>query len=294
MDQVKSLWGDNDNDDQHPSVEPASPSDSAASNVRQSKKRPSATSKYFDAPAGESKMETAPLHTLADAYNHCMRLALVQIESAISAKTLPNVSTSGDRFVQTTIQLLLPDALMRRLFLQISSTPRSWPRLSPLFGAPPYYFLQPGDAGGVRAGGFAHARVHMTYDQAGQIPGTAQFEGQFTDEHGRLYKVHLPSTASLEQPLVGGKHSLDVHSVLYVRVKRRTTAKLKNATSRDAKTPFLLPRPGEMLQLTETPQLRRLRHLDQPSQTSVRIISAVPRNHNATSSTGLVRYSIAI
>lgn len=299
MSAVRGLWG-GDDDEEQPSAVPASAPDSAApkpqpSDIGKQSSEPSQTSKYFEKNKSEEQSATTEtLKTLAEAYGYCTRLAIEQVEKAAATRALQNVAIAGDKIAQTTIQLLLPDELIRRLFIQLSKTQQHWARLSPLFGAPPYYFLHPGDAGGVRAGGFAHARVRMTYDQMGQIPSTSQFEGQFVDQYGRTYKVHMRPDISMETSLPGGVGNLDAHTAMYVRVKKRSATKTKDASTPDERKPFLLPRPGDVLELRETPQLRRLRGLREATTVSIRVVSSIPRNHNATSNTGVIRYSITI
>ena len=82
----------------------------------------------------------------------------------LKEKARPNESITGDAYVRTAFQTVLSNQHQRELFLETASVPQNWPRLKPLFGAPPYHFLFADDANMLRATGVSRGRVNMVYD----------------------------------------------------------------------------------------------------------------------------------
>ena len=163
--------------------------------------------------------------TVGDAYAWLQTQVQKQVDLALAEGNTPNESRAGDAAVRDYILLLLPEAEQRRLFLQTAGSPRAWPRLKPLFGAPPYNFLKPQDAGLLRAGGFAVGRKNMVYDDPSRIANQAQFgPGQMVDEYTREYRV-VQGDNTTEGTLLPGVDVLqrkggDLH--LQVRIAKTT------------------------------------------------------------------------
>ena len=92
------------------------------------------------------------LTTVGDILQFCRDLVAKQVERALDLRDAakPNEQITGDALVRTAFQTLLPNATQRQLFLETVSNPKTWPRVKPLFGAPPYHFAGAGcgdDAG---------------------------------------------------------------------------------------------------------------------------------------------------
>ena len=297
---VHGLWDDEPAFE--PASEPASEPAPAASvkKQRQAKKHktPSSPAAPASAPEPDEEVDAAPppsataLNTLGDAYEHCHSLVERQLDKAVREHAATNMAIPGDLSVRAAILLLLPEDFQRRLFLQTARTPATWPRLRPLFGAPPYHFLRPEDGGALRAGGFAKARVQMVYQVPGMVPSVSQFAAQYVDEYDRSYRIKMAKPHTESQ--MPGPGTLEQHSVLFVKVQRRSREKIKDATgSREKCKPYVLPRPGETLALKETTRLLSARKLRATTTTVVKVLGCVPREGGgAAASTGMLRYII--
>lgn len=84
------------------------------------------------------------IETIGAAYEYCDVLIKKQIERAENTSAPMNEAVYGDGHARRAITTLLPDVLVRELFLKVTRDQKAWPRLRPLFGAPPYVFLNPG------------------------------------------------------------------------------------------------------------------------------------------------------
>ena len=98
------------------------------------------------------KIGRGKLLTLLDAMNYCRSLLEDQLERAKEQRPAINESINGDAHAKKTLITLLPDQSVRLLFIEIIRNGQAWQRIRPLFGAPPYHFLKPEDAGLLRAG----------------------------------------------------------------------------------------------------------------------------------------------
>lgn len=225
------------------------------------------------------------LRTSGDAFEACLDLLRTQLQKADMLKPTPNESIEGDTSARTTMLMLLNDHQRRRLFLHIANDMTNWPRLRPLFGAPPYSFLKSGDALALRAAGFSSRRSNMGYEGQ-RTSNMYQFgTGQFIDEHSREYRIVTDNDDSAA-PL--GAEFLETQSqlVLQVRLKRYTISK-KRLIAKDSTSikQLMLPQPGETVQLTETKQMARAVGVSVPRTNTLRVRATFPRGENASTAT---------
>ena len=130
------------------------------------------------------------IRTIGEAVEHLHELMDAQVTKALDLGAPANAACPGDAAARNTFYTLLPDVQQRLVFVRLAGQMRAWPRLRPLFGAPPYGFLRPEDAGLLRAAGIAQGRANMTHDAVQAAASYTQFgAGQLTDELAREYRV---------------------------------------------------------------------------------------------------------
>ena len=196
--------------------------------------------------------------TVADAVDAIRALMLQQIQSAKQQGTKPNEVAEGDSAVRVTFYTVLPYAQQRTLFLDIASKHTAWPRLRGLFGAPPYQFLGAEDAWALRAAGIAHNRTNMGYEDKQAAANYSQFgSGHYADVYEREYRVLPRLNANITDPLPWMLQELGTNDLrLEVRVKKRDRKrKLELLKDKEGRVMLTFPRPGDQIQLTETPRL---------------------------------------
>lgn len=203
----------------------------------------------------------AELLTLRDADEFCRTLIDEQVTKAETEKAAPNEAIKGDKECRRAFLVLLPTAAQRALFLSMVGSPRIWPRVSCLFGAPPFYFLTPNDAGALNAFGFSkqHGRVSMVYETL-TFPSSADFGVQYTDQHGRDYRIGSIERFDASTPLVGRgffDYQNAQNAVFTVKVRKKSKKEKARLLKTDAKR-VMLPRAGEILTLTLSPALAML------------------------------------
>jgi hypothetical protein len=138
----------------------------------------------------------ARVSTFGDAMEYCTLLLRQQVELAAQANAEANVAIKGDAFARRSAITLLTTQQMRQLFLRIVQDRNNWQRLRPLFGAPPYHFLAPEDAGLLRAAGLGHGRKNMAYQQSGAANYNQFGIAHLLDQHGREYRAVRGASAS--------------------------------------------------------------------------------------------------
>ena len=226
------------------------------------------------------------LSTVEEAKQLCRGLVEKQVARAMEKGAPPNESIHGDAAVRAATQLLLADAEQREVFLQMASDPRAWARLRPIFGAPPYSFLRPGDAAAMRAAGFAVGRQNMTYDEA-RVANVNQFgPGHLVDEDARVYRV---TPQGKQEQLPGSDYLRGASEVLLqVRLLKRSPG-AKTALFRTNKKQLYFPRPGDRLALRESSQLMRVLGLTEPTSTNVVVKAVRPRAQGGYTASIVVR-----
>ena len=224
--------------------------------------------------------------TVADALEAIRELMLEQIESAKDQGTNPNEVAFGDSAVRVTFYTVLPYKQQRTLFLEIASKSSAWPRIRGLFGAPPYQFLGPEDASALRAAGIASRRTNMGYSEVQSASNYSQFgSGHYADEYEREYRVLPRANANVSDPLPWLLKEIGTNELqLEVRVKKRDKKqKLELLKDRNGKVMLTFPRPGDQIQLTETPRLLRIQNkrAQDAARTLLRVRRVVPRGERS-------------
>tara|TARA_Y100000389_G_C17444404_1_gene510669 strand:- start:68 stop:1150 length:1083 start_codon:yes stop_codon:yes gene_type:complete len=198
------------------------------------------------------------MQTIDQAKEHCEALLNRQLERAEQQLPPMNTPIYGDAQTRRAMLMLLPDAALRDLFLQASRSRKAWPRLRSLFGAPPYVFLRPEDAGLVRASGIATGRTSMTYDSAASTANYSQFgTGHLIDDFLREYKI-LPRQAPDGRDPLPFDMSNTTESVLFMNVrvpKRRRADKIALLKDQSKRAAVLFPLVGEVIRTRYSPGL---------------------------------------
>lgn len=223
------------------------------------------------------------IRTLGDAVEHINTIMDRQIDAAVDQNAPVNEAIRGDAPARTTFYTLLPDPQQRQVFLRVANQVRAWPRLRPLFGAPPFGFLRNEDAGILRAAGIASNRSNMTHEEFQSAASYSQFgAGQLYDELAREYRVIRRQNVSDTDPL---PCNFDVRDkpdmLLQVRLRRRTREKklemMRDVTQRDQ---LNFPRPGDRIILKETKRILQIqgKRPDSAVATTLLVKRVVPRS----------------
>ena len=232
------------------------------------------------------------LRTVGDAYQLCEELVHKQLLLAKERNPNANVSLPGDAASRAAFLLLLPDQLQRELFSKTARDPTSWPRIRTLFGAPPFHFLMPEDAGMLRAAGFARNRTNMTYETAGRAASSAQFgAGQLVDGALREYRVAAQGSAQKDDPLPSKELFLKAGTgavTLQVKVPKRSLKDKRELMHSIDKHRLFFPQVGETIELQETKRMLQIRKLRQPSKVCVLVKALAPRSQGAQTASLLV------
>lgn len=234
------------------------------------------------------------IETLGDAVDHVQAVMDRQIERGQLEGFTPNESITGDTAARTTFYTLLPDKQQRDVFMHVANDMRNWPRLRPLFGAPPYNFLRSEDGNMLRAAGIAHGRSSMSYEDAQSAANYTQFgAGQLVDLQEREYRVTPPDDIRLSDT---APWLLDVASgrdiLLQVRVKKRDRKrKIELLKDSEARKTLTFPRPGDKITLSPTPgmlsiQRRRSSNIEPITLTVRRVL---PRGESAATAAVLAQ-----
>ena len=204
----------------------------------------------------EGNEGTEGLKTTTEAFEYCKRLAETQLEKAAGAP--PNETIRNDARVRVTIRTLLPDALIRELFLSMARRREAWPRLRPLFGAPPFAFLLPEDASLMRATGMAPSRKNMAYETKRCACSYVSFGiPHLIDVFAREYRIE--SSDDKTDRLLCDTSALQGLVMLSVRIPRRTQKQravlMQSAAGRRGMS---YPKVGEQLSLRQSYALKRV------------------------------------
>jgi len=227
------------------------------------------------------------IRTIGEAVEHLHELMDAQVTKALDLGAPANAACPGDAAARNTFYTLLPDVQQRLVFVRLAGQMRAWPRLRPLFGAPPYGFLRPEDAGLLRAAGIAQGRANMTHDAVQAAASYTQFgAGQLIDELAREYRVIRRQNVHEADPLPCDFSVRDKPDVLLqVRIRRRNRA-VKMELMRDAtqREQLLFPQPGQRIMLKETKRILSLQGLRavNATRTQLMIKRTVPRGQNAS------------
>jgi len=171
-----------------------------------------------------------------------------QVDEAAESRTPTTTALPEDGRVKTAFLVLLPPPVQRDVFLLLISRSVSWPRVVHLVGRPPFSFLLPHDASGLRAGGFSATRINMAGDAANsQIPGYSAFGAQLQDQYGREYKVASSDGGGyFDQLAEGGEVRI------FCRVKKMSCReRQKRMISPSLKNTITFPKTDDIVSLTQ-------------------------------------------
>lgn len=235
----------------------------------------------------KAKLGDTGLDTLQDAIDYCRNILNVQLERARDSNPPMNEAINGDAHVRKTIITLLPDQFVRTLFIEVARQNNAWPRIRPLFGAPPYHFLKPEDAGLIRAAGIAAGRTNMSYEKVNETAGYSQFgAGHLVDDYSREYRVVTAKEPKEGDQLPCNLESIEPqkHIFMNVRVPKRSKAErielLKDIEKRRA---VLFPQVGETITVKYSQALQQVWGKASTGFNSrVLVKSLVPRSANAS------------
>ena len=244
---------------------------------------------------GRPQQADLPLvNTIGEALSLVTDVIERQINTAIELGAKNNESIPGDAATRSVFYTLLPEGFQRQIFLATASHSRAWPRLRSLFGAPPYAFLGPQDAGLLRAAGIAQTRQNMAYD-GNTIANYSQFgAGQLIDESEREYRV-VDSQAKEQDPLpcnLQGTQNEYVQLIVRVHKRSREERVRRLKDSRLRKT-ITFPIPGESLNLTETKRLIAIqgKRPEAATRAMLKVRQVKPRSANAATAAILASWS---
>lgn len=223
------------------------------------------------------------LNTVADAMEFCRNLVDEQVRKASDEQAQHNQPIAGDAFARRAILTLLPDAVVRLLFLETAGEKNALTRIRSLFGSPPYGFLNPEDASFIRAGGVAAGRTNMSFaaNTNNDVASYSQFgAGHLVDTFEREYRV-VSTTMKMEDSLPCDIRTLESHKqvLLNVRVPKRSRSDrmdmMKDATKR-RKLEF--PHINEEIVVDFTSALKRIwSTTDAPLNSRFRVKQVIPR-----------------
>lgn len=236
-------------------------------------------------------LSRSKIETIEDAVNYCSALIQKQLERSREKRPPPNTAIYGDAESRRATLTLLPDTFVRDLFLRTTRDFRNWPRIKPLFGSPPYVFLRPEDAGLINASGISSKRSNMAYSKVGETASYSQFGNEhLVDRYGREYRV-VPSRTPLPSeplPCDFGDVAVSRPVLLNIRIpKRPRDERLQLFSKVETRQFVMFPRAGEVLEISSSPLLKRVRGITDKETTSrLQIRQIVPRS--ATSSTAAI------
>ena len=217
--------------------------------------------------------------TLGDARAHILALMRQQVDAADAEGTLAGATVRGDGTAHMLLSALLPSHMQRLVFLDLVGDRRAWPRVRSLFGAPPYAFLGPGDAGILRAAGVAAGRKNLTYNGF-HVINYAQFgSAHLVDEHARQFRLSQDHQDDASPVSVLALHGAGapVRATVVVRIRKRArVARAEMLRSAEGRRALSFPMIGERLSLTPTESIARLLAIsgsDEALPISVRVTS---------------------
>jgi len=245
----------------------------------------------LDGPIGTNNSENIePLQNGISTVGEAVKMVYEQMETQIQRarenRAPFNVAINGDSQVKTAFYTLLPRMHQRSLFLRISSSQTSWPRLRSLFGAPPYAFLLPQDAYLLNATGIARTRANMAHEE-NKIANYSQFgTGQLVDEFEREYRV-VDTTISETDPLPSSQEALSsTNRVQFiVRVQKRSKQeRVRRLKDINLRKTMMFPSSGETISLSQTKRLLQFqgKMARDSTQISFRVLQVKPRDLNAS------------
>lgn len=221
-------------------------------------------------------MAAASFASLRVTREHIIQQMHEQVTRAVEDGISTNQALAGDNRIHTMLLTLLPANMQREVFMAIVSREAAYPRVRKLFGAPPYAFLRVGDAGMLRAAGFAPSRRNVAYDSF-RVANYAQFGlPHLLDTYGRQYRVAQENDGE-DSPVayMALRRDIIIKATFVVRIKKylrsHRAATLNDAEGKEA---LSFPRVGEVVHMQPTPAILRMMaaSMDDNAAVDVRIV----------------------
>ena len=202
------------------------------------------------------------VNLLSEARDIIIKLCEVQIRLANEQNALPNKEIPGDIKVRKLILGMLDYKSQRIIYETVINSYERCERAKPLFGTPPYKFLDVEANLQYNASGFSLRRKNMAYIRPYLgLPNTHQFGSpHYIDEDGRLYRICYEYIKDEDPPMP--KHYVKgVREFIqfYVKAKEQQGSKRKS-----------LPVPGKIVNLKSTHVLDEFDGTSQQT-TSIRV-----------------------
>lgn len=289
-------WGRDDRDDHdNGGVEPPGREARQGRGESTTNDNPGASNRRATMSRNRQLATTTAFISLRSTKEHIIDLMREQVDRATAEGTVANEAVSGDSHVHVMLVTLLPVNLQRAVFMAVVSRDDAYPRVRTLFGAPPYAFLRPEDAGMLRAEGFAVGRRNVTYDGF-HVVNYSQFGApHLLDGYDRQYRVSQEkddegAPVAFMALRIGG----DPRTTFIVRLKKRPRA-VRSAMLRDSKGRAALsfPQVGEVIRMRPTPTIMRMisANASEAAAVDVRVVGVRLSDHKASTAVivGLVQ-----
>ena len=205
-------------------------------------------------------LATAMFDSLRSTKEHIIDLMRTQVDRAAVEDTVANEAIAGDHRAHVMLITLLPANMQRDVFMAVVTREAAYPRVRNLFGAPPYAFLRPEDAGMLRAEGFASSRRNVAYGGF-HIVNYSQFGApHLVDTYGRQYRVAQEKDDEMSPVAFRAlRRGGDPRVTFVVRIMKRARS-VRAAMLRDqiGKVALAFPRVGEVVRMRPTPMIIRM------------------------------------
>ena len=179
-----------------------------------------------------------------DAVAYIENALKTQVATAVAQQAPPNTAVLGDREVKLAFALLLTPPAQRAVFLRFIGKRECWPRIRSLVGIPPYTFLHEGDNFVLNATGICPSRTNMT---AIRISANRDFAKQFTDDHGRQYR--LISDDSKSKAVAVRRARLASRLVVDAMLPRQSRVDRREISKKRSTSMIFYPKVGDRLDL---------------------------------------------
>ena len=212
--------------------------------------------------------------TLSEARDNIIKLCETQIESALLQRAAPNTRIVGDHKVKQLFLGMLDYKHQKEVYHHVINSYERCQRAVPLFGAPPYHFLDYEANLMYNASAFSSTRKHMAYTQAMlNLPNSNQFGApHYKDDKGRLYRVCYEFDKKADHPMP--KQYVDSkNSIVYFYIKGKRVEGARHIS---------VPKIGETITLSSTEELDAFENTRKSHTISTKIISYTTNTKGGT------------
>lgn len=184
---------------------------------------------------------------LSEARDKIIQLCEAQIEAAKMQQPSANTRISGDNQVKQLFLGILNYKNQKAVYQHVISSYERCQRAVPLFGTPPYQFLDVEANLLFNAAAFSNKRKHMAYSKPLLgLPNANQFGlSHYKDDQGRLYRVCYEYDKSNDH-LMPKRYIDSKEGIIYFYIKAKTTENKKHIS---------VPNIGQLITLNSTNEL---------------------------------------